>query len=690
MRASDINLLKLIRERGQFIVPIYQRSYIWGEPECKRLWDDILKAGKKDVGHFVGAITYVQDKHHISTIPKLLLIDGQQRLATIMLLIEALARQLENGREISDISPKQLRAYYLLNEHEKGESRFKLLLSQTDKQTLIDILEHKNLADGKSIRIRDNFSFFEGRLGSEIDIETVWKGLTKLMVIDVGLEEREHPQLIFESLNATGKRLTQADLIRNFVLMDLDRERQEKIYQNYWQPMEKEFGQIAYAKQFDRFMRDYLTVKMSLVPKIDAVYEEFKRYSEIAEKSVEDRLKDLQKFAQHYCAIALGKEKCPNLAKVFQELQQLRVDVAMPLLLVLYDSYKKEDLTAEELQKATRYIESYVFRRSICDIPTNSLQKTFATFERECGKESGTYIEKIERHFCNLDGYRQFPRDKEFKERLMDKNLDKFQNKAYLLRKLENYGRKELISDSEYSVEHIMPQSLSDTWKRELGEDWEEIYDKYLHTIGNLTLTRYNSEYGNKPFATKRGMKDGFLKSPLYLNETVREEEVWNKQAIMRRAKNLAEQAVKVWAGPPNLSDVPQVEADKLSSEYKITNYPALGAGSLMLPVFEELHKGIRNLHPYISRKFLKQYIAYNVHTNANFVSVIPQQQSLKLILYMKYHDIHDPQGKAINLDGKGHWGRGDTQLSIQSLEEISYAISLVQQALDQQLAEHD
>ena len=260
-------------------------------------------------------------------------------------------------------------------------------------------------------------------------------------------------------MNSTGLELSQADLIRNYVLMGLTRERQEQLYTEYWRPMEMAFGQDAYAKHFDGFMRHYLTVKTGNIPKVGKVYEEFKLYQRSMERSsgtVDALLADLHRFANHYCAMAIGRESEPRLAAAFRDLRELRVDVAYPLLLELYEDYSNETLPLDNFVDVVRYIEGYVFRRAVCSIPTNSLNKTFATFSSSLRKDR--YLESILAHLQTLPSYRRFPSDEEFQREFTVRNL--YNNRtSYWLRRLENHDRKELVPVDEYTIEHIMPQN---------------------------------------------------------------------------------------------------------------------------------------------------------------------------------------------------------------------------------------
>ena len=470
MKATEAKLLGFLKKSPQFIIPIYQRTYSWTERECRQLWDDIIRTGLNDgtSAHFVGSIVYIeQGLYQVTSQSPLLVIDGQQRLTTVTLLLCALAKALEKQPEsapepIDGFSARKIRNYYLLNPDEDGDRHFRLLLSQTDKDTLIALVSGNTLPKEQSIRIVDNFALFESFIAQQANnLAAICKGLAKLVVVDIALSrDQDNPQLIFESMNSTGRELTQADLIRNFILMGLEPGMQTALYQNFWRPMEVDFGQAAYISHFDAFMRHYLTVKAGEIPNIGEVYEAFKTYSrqlQVKGASVEALVRDIRQFSKYFCAMALGAETDPDLRMAFQDLRELKVDVAYPFLMELYNDYAAGTLAKEDFLEAIRLIESYVFRRSVCAIPTNSMNKTFARFAGNLKKDR--YLESIQAHFLNLPSYRRFPTDEEFRREIRIRDLYNFRNRSYWLRRLENHGRKERVLVDEYTIEHIMPQN---------------------------------------------------------------------------------------------------------------------------------------------------------------------------------------------------------------------------------------
>jgi uncharacterized protein with ParB-like and HNH nuclease domain/predicted transport protein len=696
MKATEAKLLSFLQKSPQFVIPIYQRTYSWTDKQCQQLWDDILRAGTNDniAVHFIGSIVYVeQSLSQVSHQAPLLVIDGQQRLTTVSLLIEALARALGDSEPIEGFSATKLRHYYLTNPLESGDRYFKLLLSQTDNDTLKSIVKNTELPKEPSLRVTQNFNLFSELFTKQKGaLEQVCRGLSKLVVVDIALNrDQDNPQLIFESMNSTGKELSQADLIRNYILMGLDPELQTRLYNEYWRPMELEFGQEAYGTQFDSFMRHYLTVQTGEIPREREVYETFKEYSRstpVQRAGIEALVQEIRAFARYYCAIALSREQNPVLGLAFHDLRELKVYVAYPFMLELYHDYVTGLLSATDFASAVRLIEAYVFRRAVCEVPTNSLNLTFATFGKALKKDR--YLESIQAHFLTLPSYRRFPGDDEFKHDLCARDVYNFRNSRYLLRRLENFGRKERVLVDEYTIEHILPQNpeLSTSWQQALGPDWQQVQQQWLHTIGNLTLTGYNAEYSDRPFIEKRDMVGGFSQSPLKLNAGLGQLAQWNQSTIQERANRLADQALTVWTSPrldaATLNAYRQVKPGTVS-KYTIENHPHLLATDIR-PLFEAFRKEVLALDPCVTEEFKKLYVAYKAETN--FVDVVPQAKRLYLSLNMPFAELNDPKGICRDVTTLGRWGNGDVEVGLRSLDELPYIMGLVRQSFERQMGD--
>lgn len=704
MKATEAKLLEFMKKSPQFVIPIYQRTYSWSERECRQLWDDIIRTGETESinAHFVGSIVYIEKGiYQITSQSPLLVIDGQQRLTTISLLLAALANKLEQlpqGEQelIDGFSPRKLRNYYLLNPEEEGDKHYKLILSKTDRDSLIAIVGSREFPKNYSIRIVKNYEYFREWIEEYAEnLEFLCKGIAKLIVVDIALSrDQDNPQLIFESMNSTGKELTQADLIRNYILMGLEITQQTELYENYWRPMEMDFGQEAYSLNFDGFMRHYLTVKTGRIPRISEVYEAFKEHSNIMKSKgtdIGDIVEDIRKYSKFYCSMTLNQENDKELRIAFNDLKELKVDVAYPMLLEVYDDYESGDLTKEEFVIIIRLIEAYVFRRNICSIPTNSLNKTFATFMKTVDRKS--YVESVKAQFILLPSYRRFPNDIEFVKELQTRDLYNIPRRSYWLRRLENFNRKERVEVDQYTIEHIMPQNpnLSEEWKQDLGADWERVHETWLHTLGNLTLTGYNSEYSDRSFIEKRDMENGFRDSPIKMNQTLRNIDNWNEKSIVERAKALSDIAVKVWESPKLSKDVLDGyrPATKVKNGYTIDDYPFLSPKSTsyvekMRSLFDSLRKEVLGIDPVVVEEHLKLYIAFKAETN--FMDVVPQAKRLRLSLNMPFSEISDPRGACENVAGVGRWGNGDVEVGFSDIKDLPYIMSLVRQSFERQM----
>jgi len=698
VKATEAKLLGFLQKSPQFIIPIYQRTYSWSDKQCRQLWDDVVRAGSSDAVtvHFIGSIVYVeQGLSQVSHQAPLLVIDGQQRLTTVSLLIEALARALGDSEPVDGFSAAKLRHYYLTNPLEAGDRYFKLLLSQTDNASLKAIIKQADEPQDSSLRVTQNFDLFTKLLAEQKgDLATVCRGLAKLVVVDIALNrEQDNPQLIFESMNSTGKELSQADLIRNYILMGLDPALQARLYEEFWRPMELDFGQEAYGTEFDGFMRHYLTVRTGEIPREREVYEAFKDYSStkpVKDAGIQALVKDIRAMSRYFCAMALGRETDPSLGSTFHDLRELKVDVAYPFLLELYDYYAGGRLSAADFAAAVRLVEAYVFRRAICAIPTNSMNKTFGTFGKALKRDH--LLESIKAHFLTLPSYRRFPSDDEFRRDLHTRDVYNFRSRTYWLRRLENYGRKERVPVAEYTIEHILPQNenLPPKWREALGPEWQRVQETWLHTLGNLTLTGYNAEYSDRAFTEKRDMPGGFKQSPLRLNEGLGALAVWDEAAIQERARRLAALAANVWASPSLPAEVLEAYRPKVERLvcYSLADHVHLGEGSPMRPVFQAFRKEVLALDPCVTEEFLKLYVAYKAETN--FVDVVPQRSRLRLSINLRFHELHDPRGLAKDVTDLGRWGNGDVEVGLSDLQELPYVMSLVRQAFENQMGSGD
>ncbi len=682
MEAKEATLLRFFEENqnNQFVIPIYQRLYSWKKEQCEQLWDDIIKIGGNDKmnGHFIGSILYARvDATHSSP---LLIIDGQQRLTTITLLFIAL-----RNHSSDEVKRKEMESY-LINSDKDGDKKFRLILSESDKDTLLFLIDKdKRKPSEPSLKIVENFKLFEEWIRKNTDkLETIFKGLEKLMMVEISLERgKDNPQLIFESMNSTGKDLTQTDLIRNYILMGLEPEKQKIFYKKYWRAMEEDFKQNETL--FNQFVRHYLTIKTGKIPIEKRVYEAFKDYQQKEGIEIEDLLKDLQKYCGYFCQIAFKKEADKDLNKALGFLVDLEMDVIYPLLLELYSDYIDGVLSKQDFIPIIYLTESYLCRRAVYRPGSGGLNKVFASFTKKINKDQ--YLESIKVHFLSLEKTTgKFPKDSEFKDSLITIDFYHFKKIKYFLERLEKLDTEEPVDTQKCNIEHIMPQTLTPEWQRDLGENFEAIHEKYLHTIGNLTLTGYNNKYSNKSFQEKRGMENGFKQSPLRLNQSLKDLESFGEKEIEKRASDLADWALKIWTYP-NL-EAETLEEDKPKKEkkekkaYDLSSYKF---SSNSRELFDILSKEIKALDERIAEKFMKPYIAYKFKTN--FVDIVVQTKDLKLYLNMKFHELQDEKNLARDMTDKHHNGNGDIEIKLETKEDIPYCLGLIKQALEKQMA---
>lgn len=566
LQAGETTLNKLLNTSRQFIVPIFQRNYSWQKSQYEQLWFDILRASKfkEKQNHFIGSIVYIDMGTPAGRPQQLLLIDGQQRLTTISILLCAIKDYVQKfNLETKLINLAKIKNQFLYNSDEIDEDKYKLLLNVQDKETYIKLIDNTIFTVNKpATNIIKCYEFFYERIEDFIkqygQIDEIYAGIFKLSLVSISLDkDSDNPQMIFESMNSTGKDLSQTDLLRNYLLMDLTPEKQTRLYKTYWKPMEELFGEDIYkndVNKFDYFIRDFLILKSDTgyICKINNVYENFKRYylDNNCEKFAV--LRDLFTYAKYYACIDLLQENDDELKLYWQEFKKLDSHVVYPFLLKLYDDYSRQILIKEDFKKILQVVISYLWRRAICEIPTNSLSKTFATLYQAVDKDD--YVNSVIKAFVFKSSYKRFPSDYEVREKLQTKDIYHFRLRKYLLEALENYYHKEPIdlNTANYTIEHIMPQNIEHnlSWQKMLGEDWQEVHSLYLHSLGNLTITGYNAEMSNKSFGEKVNGESGFKHSHLKLNESIAQCDVWNKKAIQRRTNILTDIILKIWKYP--------------------------------------------------------------------------------------------------------------------------------------------
>ena len=580
MKANETKVDKFMAtNETTFAIPVYQRNYDWTLTQCKQLLHDIIETGKNDrtTAHFIGSIVYVHDDvYTASGLTELTIIDGQQRLTTITLIYIALyrlAQELDNKQLVSRIHKT-----YLINEFATEEEKLKLKPTENNKEALRYIL---NSTEGEEFnsysKIIENYNFFKTTITTN-NYENVLKGLSKLIFVDIALDrQRDNPQRIFESLNSTGLELSQADLIRNYILMGLSRTNQEKVYKNYWEVIERLAKDETLNKtRVSEFIRDYLTLKNKEIPNKGDVYIKFKeQYPTTTIDNLEEVLKELKSLVKFYNKLTNPKNETDREIRTQLEyISRLEINVAFPFLMKVYEDYSEIKIDKSTFVSVLALVQSFTFRRFVLGLPTNALNKIFMSLYDKV--EYNNYIYSIQKALLLRSGVQRFPRNTEIINALKEKDVYniKPKNRTYLLERLENYQNNEPVvidGNHDITIEHIFPQNPDPKWKLDLGaEEYNFIKENYLNTIGNLTLSGNNGKLGNKSFLEKQTMNDdnkeqGYIFSRLWLNRELKTLKKWDKSTIEARAENIAQRFLKIW----ELPDI-DIEENKESDEINI------------------------------------------------------------------------------------------------------------------------
>ncbi|MBY6779810.1 DUF262 domain-containing protein [Clostridium botulinum] len=545
MEAQKINMLELIDGKRIFSIPVYQRNYDWKISNCERLFKDIenISKNKDRESHFLGTVVYVDGKKTAS-FREFIVIDGQQRLTSIMLLLKALAVITEDDELKEDIVER-----YLKNKRGPEEFRIKLKPIKNDAIAYEKILNNKEIENNESNMYSNYKKYLELLKESELTPEELFLGIEKLEIVYIALDgEKENPQLIFESLNSTGLDLTQADLIRNYLLMGQSYEVQENLYTKYWTQIEKLLPDALISD----FVRDYLTLKTTTIPNKDKVYESFKIYFEgVKNYTSEGLLEELLTFAKYYSWFKYYNSPYDELNNKLEEMGRLKSTVVYPFLLNIFeDCFIYKSFEIKELEDVLDLIISYVLRRLVCELPNSGLNKVFCSLSKDIDKMDNkniSILEKVKISLIKLKGKAIFPNEIMLKECILSKDFYNFKQCKYFLYKIESYGCKEIIDENNLTIEHIMPQKLTPKWQVDLGKKYNEIHEKYLHKLGNLTLSAYNSELSNKSFTEKKSL---LVESKLNLNKYLLKFNEWNQEQIENRALDIYNKALEIWKYP--------------------------------------------------------------------------------------------------------------------------------------------
>lgn len=649
MKAIDRLFTQIINGTTQFIIPVFQRDYRWTTAQCQQLWDDLMRTVQVDSerGHFLGSIVYAATGDTAAGFTRWLVIDGQQRLATLTLLLTALRDHIRETDWIGgEDSPtiQRIDAYFLNNVQESGKRRAKLVLRRADNDTLQSLINGAQHPESYSQPIVDAYDHFRGLL-KQADPDLVYRGIGKLVIIDVTLDRHaDDPQLVFESLNSTGIDLSESDLIRNFVLMRLPESEQTRMYEQHWSKIESLFrGSEA---TLDNFVRDYMALRTEATKqtRTDQIYRTFREWSDSFYKqdgSLEGTLVDMVRAAHYYASFYPGRTGDGMPEAPLRNLRHL-APVAAILITKLHSCYDKTgSLSDADFLSSIELIESYVLRRAIIGLETRGYWSVFAGIAHRVDAERP--FQSLQVELARLrDNYR-FPSDGDFERALNEKNLYLLRVCRHLLDRLENAGSKEPSDTSSYSIEHIMPQNenLPQSWRRMLGPNWRRDHEVWLHRLGNLTLTGYNSTYRDRSFEEKKTTSGGFNESAVRLNRFVREQTTWTAREMETRGKDLAKRALRIW--PALNVDETLVRKANIHAIQELAgrrDVEQVEMSPEARDLFNRLRRDVKSWDEVIE---LPESRSVSYHAPDFFLEVLPRKHHLILLLPLDFGEIDDP-----------------------------------------------
>lgn len=560
MKANEVRLTDFLSKTDtQFVIPIYQRNYDWKKNHCEQLLNDIIESGDNDKIHFIGSIVYVHDGVYSSGIKELVVIDGQQRLTTVTLLCIALYHFLRE-KNPQDMQANKILKQFIVNEFAEENQRLKLKVSENNDEDLKSLINDYDRGGNDFSNIITNYKYFRSRITEE-NINTILRGINMLIFVEVSLDRiQDNAQRIFESMNSTGLDLSQADLIRNYILMNLSAREQIDIYKRYWEYIENA-TRVGIENKMSEFIRDYLTIKTKSIARKDDVYRAFKQnfpHQDIDQ--LEQVLSEIKQLAKPYSRLlSPSKETDKTIQQEIKNINLLEINTSYPFLMKVYDDYLIEKIDKECFYRILRFIQTFAIRRFVLDLPTSSFNKIFMVLYDRI--DQSNYEESIYKYIMSLSGKQRMPNDNEIRETLKDKDIysARGKNKEYLLAQLENYNNKEyveIVGNDDITIEHIFPQNPNAEWKIQLSkEDYSVFSLTYLHTLGNLTLSGNNGHLGNKTFEQKKymnkdGKEQGYMYSHLWMNSYLKTIDVWTKETYTKRTEILIDRFIEIWKLP--------------------------------------------------------------------------------------------------------------------------------------------
>ncbi len=699
MKAIDRPFTDIINGNRQFIIPVFQRDFSWTREQCEQLWRDLERAsaGEADGTHFMGSVVYIGTDLSSAAFQSWLLIDGQQRLTTLTLLMIALRDHIQaSSWSGGDDGPTiaKIEAYYLKNTHESGQRQYKLVLRRKDNATLQALIagqDSSELGGEYSDLLVEAYQYFRSALQEpSCNPENVYRGIAHLNLVDVTLDRGiDNPQLVFESMNSTGIDLRQSDLVRNFLLMGLGESEQTRLYDKYWTRIESLFRTSENA--LDWFLRDYMALIQGLTQQIrlDRIYSEFKNFRTRGKgQPLEELLADMARVARTYASfLGIAPMVRPWLAEAMSHMRSLNTTQGL-LIMRLYECHEKGSLSQVEFVRAVELIESYLLRRAVLGLQTRGYWSVFARIAHDLDPDS--VFESLQVAVARLRGNNRFPSDEEFRRGLKEHDLYGLRVCKHILDRLENAGYQEPSPVHKYSIEHIMPQEISEVrqWQEMLGSNWAECHETHLHRLGNLTLTAYNSTYSNRPFEEKKSVQGGFRQSAVRLNEDVRDQPRWTTTEIEARGDRLAARALGIWRHhEADAQSIQAADVRELTERAAKQNASELEMDGSVRKLLDEIRTSIRGFTEVIEVIERKSVCCYGPEF---FAELMPMRQSVRIILPLEFSEVEESDGLTVHdastwkfVPNRVHTD-SDLVVDVWEREGIAVVTSMIRKALDQ------
>ena len=657
MQAVSRGFAHIINGPKQFVIPVFQRDYAWGPEQCDRMWWDVLRAAADDnAQHFLGSFVYV-DEQVGAAFSSWLVIDGQQRLTTLTLLMIALRDHLVETQWYGNgLSVEQIDGFFLKNAFEAGEHRYRLALRRRDNDTLqalVDGNDPVEVNDSSEAIVAAYECFRDLLRDSDLDPVGVYNGVYRLVVVDVRLERpADNPQVIFESLNSTGVDLAQSDLIRNYLLMGLNSDEQTELYDDYWRKLEDVFRDAGGG--FEEFLRDYMALleRSTTRTRADQVYAKFKDFWRAGGSAeAAERLACMLKMGRYY-AWFLRPSLCPD-ASLVPALSMARYGgfgtTHAALVARLYDLRERRLVTDGEFAEAMKLLKSFMVRRAVLGLQTASYWNVFQRMAHAVEEDAAFETFKVA--LVREKGTYAFPSNEGFFSGIQERGLYHLRACHHILDTLENHDQTELSHTDNYSIEHVMPQGISDVeeWQKMLGEGWEEVHQTWLHRLGNLTLVGYdkNSAMSNRPFHEKKCHPKGFKYTAVRLNYYIREQNEWTVEQMGQRGVQLAHSALEIWPYPPaDMEMVQDKNVAELQARSAADDSSGLTMGGSVRQLLEHLEALVGTLGesiPVIEHRSVCFYDGSGVF----FAELLPMASYVRLLIPLAFEDVDDPDGLA-------------------------------------------